>query len=190
MQSHTKSGPAPKFTQGLLDHGRILTVLDIKPGQMVLDAGCGNGYMAEAFAAVVSNSGKVYALDSNAHYITALKDRITPTPANIEAVHSDITRMTPLKNASIDLIYIATVVHIFSKAQMDGFIREAKRLLKPGAILAVVEIEKKETPFGPPMQNRYAPEELIDIIPMKPEGNFQVGRYFYLQLFTDVADDL
>ena len=43
---------------------------------------------------------------------------------------------------------------------MHDFIQEAKRLLKPNAILAIVEIVKKETPFGSPFNIRYSPQEL------------------------------
>ncbi len=170
-----------KFTQGLLDHANILAALRIQPGQVVLDAGCGNGYMAEIFAEAVTESGKVYALDNNPNFIATLKDR--GTPANLEAIQGDITRPTPMQTDSLDLIYIATVTHIFSKAQMEGFVRETARLLKPGGRLAIVEIEKRETPFGPPLERRYSPKELTALIPMQPEGMFKAGEYFYMQIF-------
>jgi hypothetical protein len=68
---------------------------------------------------------------------------------------------------------------------MQGFIQETKRLLKPNALLAIVEIEKKETPFGPPLKMRYSPEELKKIIPMTPGNTIQVGEHFYMQLFNN-----
>jgi len=66
---------------------------------------------------------------------------------------------------------------------MQGFVREAKRLLKPDARLAIVEIEKRETPFGPPLHLRYSPQELIEAISMPPERAVPVGDHFYMQTF-------
>ncbi|MEZ4549422.1 MAG: hypothetical protein R2874_02815 [Desulfobacterales bacterium] len=54
-----------KFTQGLLDNKRILDALAIHPGQLILDAGCGTGYMAKLFAAKTGLSGKVWAMDKD-----------------------------------------------------------------------------------------------------------------------------
>ena len=54
----TKENPAArikKFTEGLLFEKRILTALDIRHGQTVIDAGCGTGYMAETLSTTESS---------------------------------------------------------------------------------------------------------------------------------------
>lgn len=131
-----------------MDNELILKALNIQAGQTILDAGCGNGYMSKIFSNEVTRSGKVYALDPDKYFIKALKNETQGT--NIEPMEGDITRPTRLSESSVDLIYISTVIHMFSEQQMRGFLREVKRLLKPDALLAIVEIEKKKTPFGPP----------------------------------------
>lgn len=170
-----------KFTEGLLNTEVILKALDISVGQTILDAGCGNGYMSKIFSSAVSRSGKVYALDPDKHFIETLKTQTKGT--NIEAIEGDITKPTILEPSSIDIIYISTVVHLFPEQQMEGFLREAKRLLKTDALLAIVEIEKKETPFGPPLSMRYSSEELKKIVPMVSGETVQVGEHFYMQIF-------
>jgi ubiquinone/menaquinone biosynthesis C-methylase UbiE len=172
-----------KFTEGLLDIGLIVNALNIEPGQTVLDAGCGNGYMSKVFSKAVGPSGKVYALDPDTYFIAVLKKETQDT--NIEAMEEDITRPTPLDASSVDLIYLSTVIHAFSQQQIRGVIREVKRLLKPGALLAIVEIEKKETPFGPPLNLRYSPEDLMRIVPMVPLKTVPVGEHFYMQIFQN-----
>lgn len=172
-----------KFTEGLLNNEVILKALNIKAGQIVLDVGCGNGYMSKIFSNLVSRTGKVYALDPDRCFIEVLKNNAKGT--NIEAMEGDITTQTKLKRSSVDLIHISTVIHGFSQQQMQGFIQEARRLLKPNAILAIVEIVKKETPFGPPLTMRYSPEELKRIIPMVPGNTVQVGEHFYMQIFQN-----
>ena len=172
-----------KFTENLLDNDLILKALAIKPGQIVLDAGCGNGYMAKLFAKAVAPSGRVYALDPDPYFIDILRNQTCGTA--IETVEGDITQETVIPALSLDLIYISTVIHGFSKEQMQGFFKEVKRLLKSGGLLAVVEIEKKETPFGPPIELRYSPEELVAIVPLMAGKTVPVAAHFYMQLFRN-----
>jgi ubiquinone/menaquinone biosynthesis C-methylase UbiE len=182
--SKPKQGKRPrtaKFTQGLLDNDRILEALHVQPGQVILDAGCGTGYMSKIFAHVTTPSGKVYALDIDKNFINTLKNNIQQN--KLEVIEGDITKTTSLETASIDLVYISTVIHTFSHHQMQGFIAEAGRLLKPGGRLAIVEIEKKETPFGPPLASRWSVEELKEVVPMPPVNTLPVGKHFYMQIF-------
>jgi ubiquinone/menaquinone biosynthesis C-methylase UbiE len=158
--------------------------LNIKAGQTILDAGCGNGYMSKVFSKKVGPSGKVYAIDPDTESIEVLRKETQGT--NIEAIEGDITKPTRLNQSSVDLIYLSTVIHGFSKQQMQGFLGEAKRLLKPNAALAIVEIEKKETPFGPPLNIRFSPEELKDIVPLSPLNTLQVGEHFYMLIFKNI----
>jgi len=159
----------------------ILNDLEIGKGQTVLDAGCGNGYMVKRFADRVGTAGRVIALDL---HNPAVDDLNNGNPyGNITALQSDITRQTPLPDSSVDLVYISTVYHIFSEEQRAGFRREVRRLLKPGGRLAVVEMEKKPTPFGPPMARRVSPRELEEAIRLEPLERKKAGGHFYMQIF-------
>jgi len=172
-----------KSTESFLNKELILKAINIQIGQTILDAGCGNGYMSKVFSKEVTESGKVYALDPNTEFIEVLRKETQGT--NIEAMEGDITKPTQINRSSVDLIYLSAVIHRFSKQQMQGFLREAKRLLKPNAVLAIVEIEKKETPFGPPLNIRLSPEDLKDIVPLALLNTVQVGEHFYIQIFKN-----
>lgn len=172
-----------KSSESVLNKELILKALNIQAGQTILDAGCGNGYMSKVFSKEVTQSGKVYALDPDTESIEVLRKETQGT--NIEAIEGDITKPIQLEQSSVDLIYLSTVIHGFSKQQMQDFLGEAKRLLKPNAVLAIVEIEKKETPFGPPLSIRFSPEELKDIVPLVPLNTIQVGEHFYMLIFKN-----
>ena len=172
-----------KFTENLLNKELILKALNIQIGQTILDAGCGNGYMSKVFSTEVTESGKVYALDPDSEFIEIL--RMETQGTNIEEIVGDITRPTQLNQSSVDIIYLSAVIHRFSKQQMRGFLGEVERLLKPNAVLAIVEIEKKETPFGPPLNMRLSPEDLKDKVPLAPLNTIQVGEHFYIQIFKN-----
>lgn len=172
-----------KSSERFLNQDLILKTLNIQAGQTILDGGCGNGYMSKAFSKKVGKSGKVYALDPDRESIEVLRKETQGT--NIEAIEGDITKPTRLNQSSVDIIYLSTVIHGFSKQQIQGFLGEAKRLLKPNAVLAIVEIERKETPFGPPLNIRFSPEELKDIIPLAPLNPIPVGEHFYMLIFKN-----
>jgi ubiquinone/menaquinone biosynthesis C-methylase UbiE len=172
-------------TENLLDKERIISSLNILPGQIILDVGCGNGYMAKEFSRLVGDTGKVYALDRAPEAIEILENQTKGT--DITAIIGSITEKTKIQNYSIDLIYLSMVYHIFSDTQKVDFQHEVKRLLKPHGRLAIIEIEKKVTPFGPPQNVRVSQEELIQEINMKPLYFIKVGEYFYMQVFENIV---
>jgi ubiquinone/menaquinone biosynthesis C-methylase UbiE len=176
-----------KSSERLLDKGAILSALVIRPGQVVLDAGCGNGYMSKEFSQLVGDSGRVYALDPHETGIAALREETKGT--NIVALVGDITTTTQLPASAIDLIYLSTVFHIFSPEQIKGFEAEVKRVLAPCGKLAIVEIVKRATPFGPPLKMRLSPEELKRALKLALLATVEVGEYFYMQLFENRSSE-
>ena len=172
-----------KSSESLMDKGAILSALAIEFGQAILDAGCGNGYMSKEFSQLVGDSGRVYAMDPDEAGIAVLREETKGT--NMMALVGDITTTTQLPASTIDLIYLSTVFHIFSPEQIKGFEAEVKRLLAPRGKLAVVEIVKRATPFGPPMNMRLSPKDLTYALRLAPSGTVEVGEYFYMQLFEN-----
>ncbi len=170
-----------KTTESFLDKKAVLAVLGIQPGQTVLDAGCGGGYMSKEFSRLVGSGGRVYALDSDDAGIAALKAESAGT--NITALVGDITVNTGLPSSTFDLIYLSNVVHGFNPGQIPGFREEVRRLLAPGGKLAVLEMVKRATPFGPPMERRLSPEDLQKFLGLVPLSTLDGGEYFYVQLF-------
>lgn len=183
-EHHAPAGrlcPRKRFTEDLLDNDAILKELALASGQVVMDVGCATGYMARLFSPVVGAAGIVYALDVNAAFIASLRDATEGT--NIRTLVCDIAEPTPIAGGSVDLIYISTVLHAQTKEKRADVIREFQRLLKPDGRLAVVEFDKRESPFGPPLQQRYSPEELQEALPFVPMKTVRVAEFFYLQLF-------
>ena len=155
----------------------------VQPGQTILDAGCGNGYMSKEFSRLVGGTGKVYALDPDEIGIAAIRKETEGT--NIVTMVADITTPTGLPASTFDLIYLSTVVHGFSPQQMRGFRAEATRLLAPRGRLAIVEIVKRATPFGPPLERRLSPEELKNALGLESVALVEVGEHFYMQIFEN-----
>ena len=181
MAGHCHRG---KSSEGFLNKELILKELHIRPGQIILDAGCGNGYMSKEFSRLLNQTGKVFALDPDGEAIEKLTKETQGS--NIEAIEADITTTTPLEKSSIDLIYLSTVLHGFTKDEIESFKNEVKRLLKPNGRLAIIEIKKENTSsIGPPLAIRFSPDELQQTIDLTPTSLTEVGQYFYMQIFEN-----
>ena len=179
-----KSVHRRRFSDGMLDNGLILRELDIKPGRTVVDAGCGNGYMTMLFSDRVGPEGTVYGLDLNIDVFTSTFPG--PLPANVSVMACDMTERIPLADGCADLVYISTVLHSIPRNRAPGLVREFGRVIRAGGTLAVVEMAKRETPFGPPVRQRYSPEELQEVFPFRPMKTVDVAEHFYMQLFQVV----
>lgn len=169
-------------SERFLDKDFILNKLDIISGQTILEIGCGNGYMSIEFSKLTGESGIVYAVDVQQDLINKLNAETHGT--NIIPMFSDITKeKIEINDHSVDLIYLATVFHIFTKEQVDIFQKEVKRLLKVDGKLAIINIDKKECSFGPPLSMRVSNEDLNQMIKMRPVSSVRLGEFFYMQVF-------
>lgn len=185
----TKPPGAGKSSFELIEPARLLEELPLKPGITFLDLGCGAGNYTLAVAEVIGAHGVVVALDLWPPGIEALEERAAATGhRNIRAMLADISKLVPLGDHSVDLCLMASVLHDLAEfALAKGALEEARRVLKPGGVLAIVEFDKVEGPPGPPMRIRLAPEEVENLV--VPYGfektrTVRVGPYNYLILFT------
>jgi ubiquinone/menaquinone biosynthesis C-methylase UbiE len=130
-----------KFRDFCLAPNNILKEVEIKPGFHVLDYGCGPGSYSIAAAKLVSESGKVYALDIHPLAIkkvqnTAFKKKLT----NIETILSDCA--TGLPDESIDVVLLYDILHGLGKTH--EILAELHRVLKPDGILSLSDHHIKE----------------------------------------------
>lgn len=105
----------------------------------VADFGCGAGYYTVALAKIVRDGG-VHAFDVMESALEATRARalraglanVSCSRANLEGFGS-----TGLASGSLDLVWLANI--LFQTEKKNELITEAKRVLKPGGFLAIVE---------------------------------------------------
>jgi ubiquinone/menaquinone biosynthesis C-methylase UbiE len=146
----------------MFDEKFIFREINIKPGDYLLDLGCGIGEYSLLASDITGETGFVYAFDFHQSAIISLKNKIkTMGLNNIKAVITDITEPLPLEDRSIDICLIITVLHTLDiENSGDNLFKEISRILKPGGRLITIDCKKESSSFGPPLHMRISPKEL------------------------------
>ncbi len=119
----------------------ILKEVGIKPGDHVLDYGCGPGSYILPTAKLVGKSGKIYALDINplaARAVQKISSKKGLT--NVETITSDCR--TGLPDDSIDVVLLYDILHELSDP--NSVLKELHRVLKPGGTLSLSDHHMNE----------------------------------------------
>lgn len=106
-----------------------------KPGQTILDVGCGPGFGAFDLAAIVGAAGRVIAVDSSQRFLTYLRSQCGARGVtNIDVRQADVAALD-LPPGSIDGAYARWVLCFVPDP--GAVIRGVARALRPGCAFAV-----------------------------------------------------
>lgn len=142
LKSAVYSGPARARWQ---HPDRVITALELRPGQRVADLGAGGGYFTYRLARAVGPQGRVYAVDSDPDMRSRIQKRAARKGyANIAPV--DPGPDDPTLPEPVDLILTVNAFHHLPNeawyfAALSGF-------LAPSGRLAVIEPRPRWVLFG------------------------------------------
>jgi demethylmenaquinone methyltransferase/2-methoxy-6-polyprenyl-1,4-benzoquinol methylase len=126
------------MTMGLDQRWRRLTVRTVvRPGDHVLDACCGTGDLA---VAARKAGADVVGLD----FSDPMLERARRKSGEIEWVHGDVLAL-PFEDASFDAATVGFGIR--NVADLEGSLRELRRVLRPGGRLGILEITRPRGPL-------------------------------------------
>jgi len=130
-----------KLRDSRLPRINILKEVGIKPGDSVLDYGCGPGSYIGPTAELVGKSGTIYALDIHPLAIQKARNIVIKNQLdNLKAILSDCN--TELPDDSIDVVLLYDIYHDLSDP--NEVLGELYRVLKPTGILSFSDHHMKE----------------------------------------------
>jgi SAM-dependent methyltransferase len=111
-------------------------------GRDVVDVGCGDGFHLPVFA---RDARTVVGVEPHTPLVGRARQR-TRRLDGVRVLEGPAQRL-PLPDASADLVHARTA-YFFGPGCEPGM-READRVLRPGGVLAIVDLDGAEPPYGP-----------------------------------------
>ncbi len=143
-----------------IDPNQILNQLELRPGMVAADFGCGNGGWTIPLARVL-DKGKVFAVDIQEEVLSSMFGKAKLFSVfNIKKIIADVEVGVPqIKDYSCDIALMTDL--LFQVEEKQTVFREANRVLKPEAMLLIVDW-KPDSRLGP-KEGKISKEEVKDL---------------------------
>lgn len=143
---------------------KIISVLNLKPGQAIADVGSGPGYYTFKFSELVGNKGNVFAIDTvqeHLNYINNVNQKYGIR--NIKTINTTGDTIGVSENQA-DVVFLCSLYHniyaMSRESERESFVNSINKALKKNGKLLVVDnalVKESELPYHGP----YIAKELI-----------------------------
>jgi len=121
-------------------HERFLELADLKPGETVLDVGCGTGTLALVAKRAVGPEGAVSGVDASSEMLARATKKARR--AGLEVAFSRAPAQDlPYQDAEFDAVFSTLMLHHLPRGSRGECATEIARVLKPGGRVLAVDFE-------------------------------------------------
>jgi ubiquinone/menaquinone biosynthesis C-methylase UbiE len=128
-------------------HERIAELAELKPGERVLDVGCGTGSLALAAKAIVGDSGAVNGIDASVEMIERARDKARARLIRAEFEIATVESL-PFPDCSFDAAFSTLMMHHLPRPVRRLCVQEMARVLRPGGRVLVVDFQASSRTRG------------------------------------------
>jgi len=134
---------------------KIINTLEIKPGDSIADIGAGSGLFSRKFASIVTNSGKVFAVDINKDLLKHI-DKVNKGIGIKNIITISASENDPKLPEKVNLIFICDTLHYVS--EQEKYIKTISKYLNTDGRIAVISFKDD----WPPMANKFYESDLTN----------------------------
>jgi ubiquinone/menaquinone biosynthesis C-methylase UbiE len=120
---------------------KALDLANLKPGELVLDIGCGTGTLAIAAQQRVGSGGKVYGIDASPEMLARAGRKASKAGAEV-VFKNGIAEALPFPDGQFDAVLSTVMLHHLGRKGRQQCAREVRRVLKPGGRVLAVDFAK------------------------------------------------
>jgi ubiquinone/menaquinone biosynthesis C-methylase UbiE len=137
-----------------------MDALGIKPGSVVADVGCGDGYFTLHLASRVGPQGKVYGEDIDYKGLSKINHRAYKEHLSQIELILGSAEDPRLPSGALDAILVVEAYHEMDKH--DAMLQGMSRALKPGGLLGIIDRNARPRRPRSTYQNQHRiPKELV-----------------------------
>jgi ubiquinone/menaquinone biosynthesis C-methylase UbiE len=153
----------------------IRSLAGVKPGDKILDAGCGSGRLTIAAQNWVGPTGEAQGIDPSQEMINQARKK-----AGREGIAAQfrvaLVEAIPFPDATFDVVMSRLVMHHLPGDLKQRGLAEMKRVLKPGGLCLIVDFEPPKSGFlHMVVENHMSPMAQVDVrnyLPLLVEAGF------------------
>jgi ubiquinone/menaquinone biosynthesis C-methylase UbiE len=145
---------------------KIIGEMGVVAGMAIADFGCGTGYFSLPLAKIVGEKGVIYSLDILKSKLEAVKSQAKLSGLNnikVQRANLEIAEGSKLEKESMDWVVLVNMLFQNNKEGRGKIINEARRVLKKGGRMLVIEWNNNESPIGPDKSLRVSEDELLRV---------------------------
>ena len=152
----------------------MLRVAALQPGEAVLDVACGTGTLAIAAKRQVGAEGSVTGIDASPEMIERARVKAERAGLNVTFVNGTAQRF-PFGDGQFDIVMGTLMLHHLPKPVRLAFAREARRVLKPGGRLLLIDFGKPPRQSRLPRLHRHGHADMHIIGALLAESGFEIS---------------
>lgn len=124
----------------------IVEMARIKPGDKVLDVGCGSGNLTLTAQKYVGQSGSVYGIDAAPEMIKVAREKASHA-GSAAVFEVGLIEQLPYPDAMFDVVISRLVIHHLPEDVKQRGFAEIFRVLQPGGLFFVADFKMPTHPF-------------------------------------------